>query len=478
MHARLVVREHDESVPCVGAGGLIERLTCIFQTQATTCAWVELESPELAASPLGNDLSACQALTSFGPRVIVPGQGVTYGLEVDPAGNARDGHRLAYTRDGVQATVAYVIDGHSVGITNAAWPPVWKAIPPLDDRLATLFAGTTDALAQRRLREYTLANGGERRLVTLLTGVGVDRWRDLYDHLEDPEARRDALKLLHARLGDPDEDQVQLLADLTEHPELQPADFTALLANAAERSVRESDDWYAVAPLLEELHRRKHPAAADLACRVFGMQTLSSMPSGDHAYDEMGDPDAVAGALVIIGQQKVPCPWVAIALERDPCSETYRCEPDGGLVEPDGDEAEYDEETGEPILRARPLCGRAAALSALRRGVAAEGDEEYEDIPAADGPVLLGVGYLHGQVPKELVAKNARRMYRFEYPPVPTEQEVEDGAAYDEPCRRPRDLPGAVCHLPLSVTDVTFNGCRLHIDDKAHVVRVEELKPK
>ncbi len=476
VQARLMLREHEEAASCTGTNGVVERLSCIFQTTMTTCAYVELESPELAAVPFGKDLAACQGLSSWGPRVLVAGAGTDYRLEADPAGG-----RIAYSRGGSSATVAYLIDGVAVGVDSTDWPVDWNTLSPLDDLIAAFYsAAGPDTPTGNRLLAYAQSRGGERAVVELmnrLTESSIDRWAGLYEHLEDEALKREALSGLHAHLrGD---DAAQLVSDLIAYPELQPRDFTALVATAAERWVRDNGDWYTLSPLLDELQRRKHPAAAELACRIYGMQLLSSMPSAGYSeYDEVADPDAQAGALAIIAREKAPCRWVGIALQNDPCAVEHRCLPDGGLPDPEAEDLLYDEDTGAPIITARPLCSRAVALSAVRRGIAAEDDEELEDLPL-QGPLLLAAGYAHDAIPKELFARNARRLYRFDFPPPPppTAERADAGETNDPPCQRPRDLSGAVCHLPLDVTEVTFNGCRLRIDDKARVVRVEELKP-
>lgn len=473
--ARMLLREHEEAASCAGVSGITERLGCIFSTTMTTCAWAELESPELAAHPMGKDLSACQALGNTGPRVQVGGTGTDYHLEADPAGG-----RLAYSRSVTEAAVAYVLGGIVVGVEMTPLPVDWAKVPSLDSRLSTFFSGNGDSDVGQRLLVYAQTKGGEKAVVELMNEVAessVDRWHSLYARLEDEGLKRQALAKLHEQLKEGDE---ALITDLIAYPDVQPRDFTALLATAAEATVSANADWYTVSPLLEELQRRKHPLAGELACRIYGMQVLSAMPSAAYEYDEVQDPDAESGALVILAREKTPCRWVAIALERSPCDDAHRCLLDGGLPDPDGDGEDLYDENGEPLVEQRPLCSKRVALSALRRRVSAEDGEEYEDLPAT-GPLLLAAGYTHDALPKDLVAKNARRLYRYVYPPAPKPEPGDELYEYDDtpavPCQRPRDLPSAVCHLPLDVTEVTYNGCRLRIDDKAGVVRVEELKP-
>lgn len=473
LHARIMMREHEEPIECSGVSGLVERVSCIFQTSLTTCTWLELDSPELAAHPFGHELQACQMLPPrSGPRIAV-GDAPVHGLEVDPGGG-----RVAF-QHASGATVVYALDGVVVGTAPVAWPVKWPAVPALDARLGEFFAGADEDTA-RRLLAYAEKAFGTTRVVDLMLPVAdasIDRWYELYQKLDDEASKQKALGALHQRLKDEDV-PLELVTGLAAYPDVQPAGYRDLVAEHAKAQVALYDDWYSVQPLLAELARRRDPLAGELSCRIYGMQVLSSQPAmnDEYYYGENIDPDAQAGALAIVGQLKTPCPWVGISLEQEPCATALRCLADGGLPDPEGEEEEmYDPDTGDAVYVARPLCSRAVAARALREATAGEASEEGLS-PAPVGPLLLAIGYEQGSVSKELVARNARRMYRFVWPTPPPVN--DDGYQDDAPCQRPRNLPNAICGLPLSVTEVVFNNCRARIDDKAHVVRVEVNEPK
>jgi hypothetical protein len=473
IHARIMLREHEEPVDCTGTTGVVERITCIFHTSNTTCHWLEIDSPELSARPFGTDLNACNSLPPYGARVRLAESPTGWELEADPAGT-----RLAYHRPKEGAIVAYVLDGVVVGANVSTPVPVkWSDVPTLDDNLVDLFT-VADAETGRRLLAYAERSGGETKVVDLMRPIAdssVDRWFELYDRIEDAELKSRALAALHERVREEDAPK-ELLVGLIAYPEVQPADFHALLADAAKLELSGYTDWYSLQPLLDELAQRKDPLAGELACRVYGMQVLSSMPDSSQVYyEESTDLEVERGALAIVARQKTKCPWVQIALDNAPCSEALRCLTDGGLPDPEAElDDPYDPVTGEPIYVARPLCSRAVAAAALGR-LAPKDDEEYEPEPEL-GPLLLAAGYAEGVVSRELLSRNARRMYRYQYPKPPPPD--EDGYPEEPPCSRPRNLPDAVCKLPLSVSELVFNNCRARIDDKAQVVRVEELKAK
>ncbi len=476
IHARIMLREHEEPVDCAGLTGVVERITCIFHTSSTTCHWLEIDSPELAARPFGTDLNACNSLPPYGARVRLGESPTGWELEVDPSGS-----RLAYHRPKDSATVAYVLDGVVVGANVTARVPVnWSEVPTLDENLVDLFT-VADAETGRRLLAHAEKSGGEAKVVELMRPIAessVDRWFELYDRIEDAELKSRALVALHERVHEEDAPK-ELLVGLIAYPQVQPADFQALLADAARLELSGYTDWYSLQPMLDELVARKDPLAGELACRVYGMQVLSSMPDSSQVYyEESADLEVERGALSIVALQKTKCPWVQLALDNDPCSESLRCLTDGGLPDPEADlEDPYDPITGEAIYVARPLCSRAVAASAIKRlAPKADDDEgEYEPEPQI-GPLLLGAGYAEGVVSKELLSRNARRMYRYQYPKPPPPD--EDGYQAEPACSRPRNLPDAVCKLPLTVNELVFNNCRARIDDKAQVVRVEELKAK
>lgn len=476
IHARIMLREHEEPVDCTGVSGVVDRITCIFQTSSMTCHWLEIDSPELAARPFGTDLNACNSLPPHGPRVRVGESPTGWQLEVDSAGA-----RLAYYRPGDTATVAYVLDGVVVGANvSTAVPVKWADVPTLDDNLVALFS-VADTETGRRLLAYAEKSGGEAKVVDLMRPIAdssVDRWFELYDRLEDGELKRRALAGLHERLHE-EVVSMELVVGMIAYPEVQPPDFHELLADAAQIELSAYTDWYTLQPILEELAERKDPLAGELACRVYGMQVLSALPGSSQVYyEESSDLEVERGALAIVARQKTKCPWVQIALDSDPCSESLRCLTDGGLPDPEAElDDPYDPITGEAIYVARPLCSRAVAASAIKRLVPKQDDEDEDYEPGPEiGPLLLGAGYAEGVVSKELLSRNARRMYRYQYPKPPPPD--EDGYQEEPACSRPRNLPDAVCKLPLAVNELVFNNCRARIDDKAQVVRVEELKAK
>jgi hypothetical protein len=149
------------------------------------------------------------------------------------------------------------------------------------------------------------------------------------------------------------------------------------------------------------------------------------------------------------------------------------------LLKPDeGEDFDGESESAPPP---RPLCSAEVASRTI--ALMGGGDEglSWSEYP---GPLLLAAGHQRGAVSKDLLLRNARRLYRYLSPAVP-KVDIDAGSADDAdpveddpPCSRPRDLGEAVCRLPVNVTELSYDGCRLQIDDKAKVVRVEALKAK
>jgi hypothetical protein len=473
VHARVMEREHEAQVSCDGASGVLERLQCIFKSSVTRCSWVEIDSPALAAQPMGSDLQACRDLPGRGPRVALdrPTPVTGWRLDADPKEE-----RVA-VGSGSEAVVLYLLDGTVVGSTSAAWPVSWSGVDRLDAHLEDFFSSSPEGATSERLLEYALRTQGEATLVRMIDRVvetSIDRWHDGYQRLEDPNNKREALKLLHARLRG-DVSVIELLAGLVAYPDAQPSNFERLLAAAASDSVVQGVDWYTMQPLLAELARRQNPLADRLACRIYGEQVIGALPGTEDMYSQAADTSKRDDALEFLARSKVPCPWVAIALDANPCSPLLRCALDGGA--PNDEEAVAGGDGVDPVS-VRPLCSRDVAdrmLDLPQYGPEGAAGDPYS------GVALLAAGYARGALSRELVLRNARRLYRYQYPPAPSPSSDDEEPVSDALmplCRQPGNLPDAVCQLPLTVTDLEYGGCRLHIDDKAKVVRVEEVEAK
>jgi hypothetical protein len=477
-HVTLRVREVEEPADCTSLSGL-DWAKCLFRTTTTDCAWLEVDSPSLAAAPMGSKLEDCRRLGFTGARFRLAEAPYTGArLEVAP-----DADRFAVELAPGSGALMWLLDGEVVGAGSTAWPPDWSVAPTLSQQLPALFV-QADELTRHKLSAYARRSGGDAAVVELMNLIddqAIDHWAAMYDLLADEALKEKALAAMHDELREGD--ALEVLTSLIAYPELQPKDFATLMAWAAAEQVAINGSWYDYEPLLEELLKRGDARAGELACRVYGQQVLGSLYGAISEYDELSDPEAENGALSIVAKTKALCPWIQIALDRDPCASDLRCELDGGLKgDPYLDDgSQYADDLASPVAQ-EPLCSRAAADLAIE----APPEDEQGAPVNQHGPVLLAAAYARAAISPELLRRNARRMYRIDRPALLRPAGYDGGEEFDGweleadegPCRRPRALADAVCRLPLTATDLSFAGCRLHIDDKAKVVRVEELKVK
>ncbi|MBK7862320.1 MAG: hypothetical protein IPJ65_27675 [Archangiaceae bacterium] len=471
-HVRVLLREHEAAPRCDPAKPWHERVRCMFSSgDVTSCAWLEVDSPALAAAPpLGPTFKDCGAVRERGVRSRLPAPGPAGGYRVDVA---PEGDRIA-VKVGSAAMLFYVLDGATVGFISTPWPVSWVAVPTLEAALPRLYS-LTDASSARTLASWAIRTGGDPLLVSVLAGLDgnmLDDWQSLYAQLSSDDARRQAREALWKKVQEPDPNYELLSAFIDVDPALHPPDFHAMLRRAALEAVAEDTQWATLEPLLEGLAARDDPLAGTLACRVYGYFVVLSLADPDGSSSPQIEPTFRDGPLALLTRTRTACPWVKVALEADPCARSLRCGPDGGLVEPDTGPAEAfssgdDDGEGGGSL---PLCTRAVAEGVLAPPTDAGLGPEALDYP---GPLLLAAAYRQGVVSAELLQRNARRTYRFE---LPDQTPAREERGQESPCSRPDEVRDALCRLPLSTTTFEWYACRAHIDDKAKVVRVEALK--
>lgn len=514
-----VVRAHETDVPAQCDETGVKRLTCLFKSEHRGCLYLELghaaEEPLPPPSPLfaktgapGEEPDVCERseLWTESRLLLRATPGDTADLREDEAGE-----RIAVRVGAGRWEVIYLLDGELIAASSArsalamltalrpstkkpnlshvrtvefddedepdggVAPFDWSDFKTLDDSADSLVMSASE---QHRLRLYQrmAKRRGDAWLVPALTHGPLDDTWEQGRALLTERGQQALAKELRQRLVDEGSADAQLVRYFIDHPAERPANFADVLVEEAS-----SGRYYGDTGGLEALLELGDARAGTLACQFLGAQSVESLVNGYDDYGGGGGDDAVLFAA--IARTKTKCPWVSLELEKQACSTDVRCTTKG---EVEGYETDLGDEPLPALLEApqNPLCSARAAAALLAQWKPGtswqEGDPE---LPR--NALLLAAAYEQGALSKDVLFRNERRQYRVEHsPPLPKKRSNQSDDEYvgeldARACASmPTDGPTVACRLPLSITEATFNGCRLRIDDaKKTLTLIEEAPP-
>lgn len=503
VYAAVKVFELDVKPECTETG--LKRFSCFFQSELRGCAVLEvgrepLPRPEGFEDPL--ELLCDRGI--FPHRVTVadqplPVRGIQ--LEVDPQGT-----RAAW-RAGPDKTweIFYVLDGQLLqsstrAVTAASGStgnaPDWARVPTLAEQASALVSTAQSHQLPKLtalIREEEGEAGVARALARTMHYAGEPPWRAAFASLGGKGRATWASEAAEALQEDPTGPALELLMT---HAELRPDGFADLLAQAAEEELDlGATDGLLIGNVSQALLELGDARAGAIACGWLEQSVSASLLGVEEGLPFDLAIEEGAEALQAIVRQKVACPWVRVALERDPCNLDYRCTP-AGLVETsdealaaDDRAAEEAAERGEeePLLSPqRALCG-AAVVTRLADSMKppwylppeSEDDEDaLIDLPiVAPGTVLLAAGYAQGPLPADFLKRNQRRLYTVvdRTPKQGSEDDLDPSACQllDQSFSDPAEI---ACRVPVNLTRLTLSGCRIEIDDARKTITLTPPK--
>lgn len=450
LHVTVRVIEFAAEVDCDAAGDLKAELKCrLRRAPRAGCTYVE--AGDDADAPLRRtaapSMATCDTLPPRRPL-----------LTGTPDKRARivfdDTGTRAAVLFGDDAWLLYFWEGQLLEARNASLMPTgrgvvsdgavdWKQVPPLltvalshthriePDALMKLVDATPDA-------QQALDDGVVQALEAGTLRPGDVVWSRLAQRLGERghQRVRDALLRL-VREGSED------ALEWAEADESIPRE--ALLA-----ALRVAlGDAYASPLLFDALFRLSPDEAALLACREVENYEL--------ARESYVEPDDLGAALALIAQHRVKCAWLQPLLLRHACDEALRHEPTEDEAESLGD---------APLLSAEEKA-RVLKHKLMSEDERARVDEAYDD-EGRWGPLLLLAAEAQGPLPAEFLQRNRRRTYRRVYRFA--------GRAELDPCNDTDMAPPEwACRMPLSLTKLERDRCRMELDDVAGTMTLTGL---
>ncbi|MEW5739313.1 MAG: hypothetical protein AB1938_10330 [Myxococcota bacterium] len=520
------VHEFDVKPECTETG--LARFRCFFQSELRGCTWLELgadnEVEKRAAAVFGDDADTqlCDTLASTGTlatldSVPLPARGME--LAADPTGS-----RLAFRPAPDKPwRVFYLLGGEILGEYGNSGTPLaldgrpspddpllearppaplmgpldWSRVPTLSDRAAD-FLPRAFGDHQRQLLKMVEEKRGEVGLGRALAGImdtsEEPSWLEAWKRL-GPSGRKAFQDVLARSLEEyPSE---AALRRLSTAPELRPAGFADVLAKNLELQLEQgTQDFESTRLFVEALVQLDDARAGPLACEWLQDLVSEQLVSLDDYYPGMPVLESADPALIAIARFRTPCPWVRLALEREPCNVDYRCTP-SGLIETSAQaESERQEaedkalERGEELpstIPQHPLCtpeqvGRV--VKAWIPGWLSQEPLELDDVNFPEdltspppGALLLAAAYAQGPLPADVLHRNARRLYRIDdrSPPV-AEDDGSDPSACQLVDQGLSDPPELACRVPADLSRLRLGGCRIEIDDAKKVIRLTPPK--
>lgn len=183
--------------------------------------------------------------------------------------------------------------------------------------------------------------------------------------------------------------------------------------------------WAAVIAL-----RNDPTTAGTVACEALGRMRVTSLSHGTLA-------------LAAIGVSRTRCDAVRSLPDHPPCGKDFDCQ--GALC-------------GQPFFEA-PI--RAWVDQATADVAAGSARPQIVSGHQRTG-VLMAALYAQGDLPEEIVIRNARRRYTFESSSAPS---CDDTLPFGAPCRCAGFDPGIFCFTPAASKETTSNTCRFKVDD-------------
>ena len=505
LHVSVRVYEEDVKPECTETG--FARYRCFFQSELVGCTVLELGDEPAEASPLTEDelQLACNVPRAGGSRLLLssapePARGMQ--LFVDP-----EGTRIAW-RAGADKAAAlfYVLDGELIASPDnatatpppapmPAWTPDWARIPPLAARAEGLLRDARPSQLPTLfslMRERRGEAGLGKALVLSIGNADSDPWRDAFSALR-PEGRAVwNAAIVKALEEDPGS---EILDRLMENPDLRPPRFADLLAKVVEAELAAGWlDSENVPQLVDALLALGDARAGPLACGWLEQAVSATLVSEGDGMPYDYELESSSSALVAVARQKTPCPWVKLALDRDPCNLDYRCTK-AGFVET-SDEAMEAEDTAAseaaergdpepPVLPQNPLCSPAQATrltDTVKPPWYLPGEEEDDEeelvsyVPVST--LLLAAGHAQTALPADFVRKNERRLYRVDdRSRGDAGVEDEDFSLCDFSDQVYAEPAEIACRVPVTLNRLTLSGCRIDIDDARRVITVTPPTP-
>lgn len=503
VYAAVKVHELDVKPECTETG--LKRFSCFFQSELRGCAVLEVGREPLAP-PEGFDdpLELLCDRGTFPYRVTVadqplPVRGIQ--LEVDPLGT-RVAWRAAPDKNW---EIFYVLDGQLLqsstrAVTAASGSsdsaPDWARVPTLADQ-ASLLVGSAQSGQLAKLLAIIRDEEGEAGLARALANTmhlaEEAPWRAAFASLGSGGRTTWNAEAAEALQEDPAGPALELLMT---HARLRPDGFADLLAGTAELELDSGAvDGMVLGNLAQALLELGDPRAGPLACGWLEQSVSASLLGVEEGLPFDLAIEEGAEALQAIARQKTACPWVRVALERDPCNLDYRCTP-AGLVETSDEAmaaedraAEEAAERGEeepPLSPQRALCG-ATVVTRLADAMkppwylppeAEEDEDALLDPPiVAPGTLLLAAGYAQGPLPPDFLKRNQRRLYTVvDRSPKPGAEGELDPSACQLLDQSFSDAAEIACRVPVNLTRVTLSGCRIEIDDARKTITLTPPK--
>lgn len=506
LHVSVRVYEQDVKPECTETG--FARYRCFFQSELVGCTVLALGEPPAEAMALSEDALqlACNAPRTAGTQLLVssapePARGMQ--LFVDP-----EGTRVVWRAGPDKPTALfYVLDGELIASPDNAttpppsaptpqWTPDWARIPPLAARAEGLLHDARPAQLPTLfslLRERRGDAGLGEALALSLSNADSEPWRDAFGALR-PEGRAVwNASIVKALEEDPG---TEILDRLMEDPDLRPPKFADLLARVIEAELASGwSDSENVPQLVDALLALGDARAGPLACDWLEQAVSATLVSEGDGMPWDYELESASPALVAVARQKTPCPWVKVALDRDPCNLDYRCTK-AGLVET-SDEAMEAEDTAAseaaergapepPVLPQNPLCSPAQAKRLADTVkppwyLPGEDEDDAEELVSyvPVSTLLLAAGHAQPALPADFVRRNERRLYRVD------DRSRGDAGTADEDAFSRCDFSDQVyaepaeiaCRVPASLTRLTLSGCRVDIDDARRVITVTPPTP-
>lgn len=441
-HVTVRVIDTPKPVDCSAAADWREQFTCtVTPTPRVGCTYVE--AGDDADAPLVRRITGTSDCGSLGGRRVMlarkPAPTVT--LEFDAEArraavrvDADEWVLFLHRRQLLQAQTADKRGRITTMKRGVDGGVLWGTVPPLlamvplhvasftDAELDELFLSTPDA---QRIYDAAVASAVRSGFVT----PDVEGWDRVVARLDDDG--REQLRAAYLELLRDGEDDA--LTWLEEDKTLPRATLVTALDEALRRNVQASP------MLFDALFRLEPELAAAQACGQ--LQTM--------AVDDLGfsDGEGYGTSLALIAKYKVKCPWVAPMLEGTPC--------DPGLRRTSFEDE--DDTQGDIPLATEKEKARALKLKFTPVEKLADDEEDFVSDDHA-GWLLLAAADAQGPYPETFVKRNARRTYR--------RVNRFAGNVFDDPCIQTSTPPAEwACRMPLSLTTMEREGCRLDIDD-------------
>lgn len=498
LSARVRVYEQDVKPECTETG--FSRYRCFFQSELYGCTVLELgDAPVLQEGEDAIDVACSRARASdrSAPLAESPLSGKGMTLDVDP-----EGTRIAWRGGPSMSLLVFYVIGEelvpSPDNETATPPPApladskpdWSKIPTLADRAEALVSRSRPTALPRLLTILEASRGDEavgRALAHTVAQSSSDEWLAAFKALSVRGRGAYDQEIVAAIEDDPGS---TVVAELMESPHLRPPDFADVVAHVAGAEL--SAGWVEgqnVPALVEALLYLGDARAGTLACTWLEQTVSTSLVDDGDGLPYGLELESGLPALLAIARQKTPCPWVKLALERDPCSLDYRCTANG-LVETSDEAVETADlateealERGEeepPLNPQHALCTPAQARRIVDGEkppwyVPGEDEDEEEPMSSVDPTrtILLSAGHSQGPLPAELVKRNQRRLYRVRDLSKPDGGVGEDATPFcdftDHAWIDPAEI---VCRIPASLNRLTLSGCRIDIDDAQRVITI------